>query len=518
MALRPEDLPEDPALLTEMVLAFDGEIESLRATIATLRGMIFGPRSERLTTIIVEQLALDLAATAAALPSAANDDAGQKPSADKARGKAKRNIGALPKNLPRCEQTIEPESTLCPCCAGQMHRIGEDVAEVLDRVPAVLRVLRVTRPKYACRGCEGAIVQAKAPARLIEGGMVSTALVSHIAAAKYGWFSTLYRQTQILAGHGVAIDRQTLARWMKHTASMLKGLYDLQLKTMHAHKRLFCDETPLPVLKPGHGRVKKSQFWAHAVDDRPWGGPAPPAVAYLFAGSRKKTEIAAQLSDFSGVLQVDGYEAYKSLTRDESFKGRVTLAFCLAHARRKFVAVAKTTCSPFAKEVVERIAAIYAVEKRIRGKSAEERRAVRQAESAPIMTALRARLLEVRDGLSQIATLTKAINYTLDHWAGLTRFIDDGRLEPDTNIVERPIRPIGLGRKNSLFAGDEGGAETWAVLSTLINTAKLNGLDPETYLTDVLERVVSGRTTHNRLHELLAWNWKAQREKASAAA
>ena len=518
MALRPEDLPEDPALLTEMVLAFDGEIENLRATIATLRSMIFGPRSERLTTIVAEQLALDLADTGAAPPAAANDDAGQKASVGKARGKAKRNIGALPKDLPRVEQTIEPETTLCPCCARQMHRIGEDAVEVLDRVPAMLRVLRIIRPKYACRGCEGAIVQAKAPARLIEGGMVSTALVSHIAVAKYGWFSTLYRQAQILAGYGVAIDRQTLARWMKQAAWMLRGLYDLQLKTMHAHKRLFCDETPMPVLKPGHGRVKKGQFWAHAVDDRPWAGPAPPAVAYVFAGSRKKTEIAAQLSDFSGVLQVDGYEAYKSLTRDEQSKGRIALAFCLAHARRKFVAVSKTTRSPFAKEVVERIAAIYAIEKRIRGKSAEERRAARQAESAPIMAALHARLLEVRDGLSQISTLTKAINYTLAHWAGLTRFLDDGRLEPDTNIVERPIRPISLGRKNSLFAGDEGGAETWAILSSLLNTAKLNNLDPETYLTDVLERIVSGRTTHNRLGELLAWNWKAEREKASLAA
>lgn len=287
---------------------------------------------------------------------------------------------------------------------------------------------------------------------------------------------------------------------------------------MHAHKRLFCDETPMPVLEPGRGRVKKSQFWAHAVDDRPWAGPAPPAVAYIFAGSRKKTEIAAQLSDFCGVLQVDGYAAYKSLANDEPSKERIVLAFCLAHARRKFVAVAKSTRSPFAREVVERIAAIYAIEKRIRGKTAEERRAVRQAESAPIMAALHARLLEVREGLSRIATLTKEINYTLDHWAGLTRFLDDRRLEPDTNIVERPIRPISLGRKNSLFAGDEGGAETWAILSSLINTAKLNGLDPESWLTDVLERIVSGRTTNNRLHELLAWNWKAERENAGLAA
>jgi transposase len=520
MAIRPEDLPVDPAVLTEMVLAFDGEIENLRATIATLRGLIFGARSERLAAIFAEQLTLDLA-TASAPPRPANDDADdgdEGHASGKRRRKAKRNIGALPAHLPRCEEVIEPASTLCPCCSAQMHRIGEEASEALDRAPALVRVLRTVRPKYACRSCEGPIVQAKAPARLIEGGMVSTALVSHIAAAKYGWQSTLYRQTQILAGYGVTVDRQTLARWMKRAAWMAKGLYDLQLKTMHGYERLFCDETPMPVLDPGRGRTRVCQFWAHATDDRAWLGPAPPAVAYVFAGSRSKAQIAAQLADFSGVLQVDGYAAYKSLAKREPTKGRIVLAFCLAHARRKFVAVWKSTRSPFAKQVMDAIASIYAIEKRIRGSSAEKRRTVRQAESRPILEALHARLLAVRDGLSRISTLTKAIDYALGHWTGLTRFLDDGRLEPDTNTVERPIRPIALGRKNSLFSGDEGGGETWAILSTLLNTAKLNGLDPETYLIDVLERMVSGRTTNDRLHELLAWNWKPESQARAVKA
>ena len=222
-----------------------------------------------------------------------------------------------------------------------MHRIGEEVTETLDRVPAQLRVLRTIRPKYACRACEGPIVQAKAPARLIEGGMVSTAFIAHIAVAKCAWQSTLYRQAQILAGQGVEVDRQTLARWMKQMAWMLKGVYDLQLKVMHGYSRLFCDETPMPVLDPGRGRTKICQFWAHATDDRPWGGPTPPAVAYVFAGGRGKKEIAAQLSTFEGVLQVDGYAAYKALVKDGDTKDRITLAFCLVHARRKFVAVFK---------------------------------------------------------------------------------------------------------------------------------------------------------------------------------
>jgi transposase len=413
--------------------------------------------------------------------------------------------------LPRVEQTIEPETTVCPCCAGRLHRIGETVSEALDRVAAVLRVLRTIRPKYACRACEEAVVQAPAPPRLIESGMASTALVAWVATAKYAWGSTLYRQALILAGQGVSIDRQTLARWMKRAAWMLKGLYLAQIAAMHAHPRLFCDETPVRVLDPGRGRTKICQFWAHATDDRSWKGPAPPAVAYVFASGRGKKEIAGQLAGFEGVLQVDGYAAYTALAGDKARAGKIQLAFCLVHARRNFVKVHKTTNSPFAKEVIERIGAVYAIEKKIRGLDAAQRRAVRQAETKPLMEALKVRLEETKDGISRRSTLVKAIDYALERWAGLTLFLEDGRLEPDTNTVERAIRPISIGKKNSLFCGDEGGGQTWAILASLLNTAKMNGLDPESYLTDVLERMVSGRTTNDRLHELLAWNWKPDR-------
>ena len=301
--------------------------------------------------------------------------------------------------------TVEPETTSCPCCAGRLHRIGEDFNDVVDRVPAVLRILRVIRPKYACRACEGAVVQAKARPRLIESGMASTALVAWIAAAKFAWGSTLYRQAQILAGHGLRVDRQTLARWMKQAAWTVKGLYELQLATMHGYARLFCDETPVRMLDPGRGRTKLCQFWAHATDDRSWKGPAPPAVAYVFAGGRGKKEIAAQLSGFEGVLHVDGYAAYTSLAGDKKRSGKIRLAFCLVHARRNFVDVHKTTNSPFAKEVIERIAAVYAIEKRIRGLDADRRRAVRQAETKPLMEALKARLEATKDGISRQSTL-----------------------------------------------------------------------------------------------------------------
>jgi len=499
-----------------MVLAFDGENDDLRAEIATLKGLIFGARSERSAIVCAEQLALDLERAAA--PPPANDDEPVSDAEKPKRRKARRNIGALPAHLPRVERVIEPASTLCPCCTGPMHRIGEETSEALDRVPAWLRVLRTIRPKYACRACEGPIVQAPAPARLVEGGMATTALIAHIAAAKYAWQSTLYRQTQILAGQGVVVDRQTLARWMGSSAWMVRGLYDLQLKTMHRFDRLFCDETPMRVLDPGRGRTRICQFWAHATDDRAWKGPAPPAVAYVFAGGRGKKEIVAQLAGFGGVLQVDGYAAYVSLAGDAKMSGRIRLAYCLVHARRNFVKLHKTTKSPFASEVIARIAAVYAIEERIRGLDAADRRAVRQAETKPLMEALKARLIAVKDGISLQSRLIKAIDYMLERWEGLTAFLDDGRLEPDTNTVERSIRPIAIGKKNSLFAGDEGGGETWAILSSLLNTAKLNGLDPEAWLTDVLERMVSGRTTNDRLHELLAWNWKPETAQAKLAA
>lgn len=529
MALRPENLPRDPDQLIEIVLACEGTIEALQATIAKLRTIIFGARSEKSAVIISEQLSLGLVEALSAAPSTAHDgvkdgegkDDGQgdgNRAALETRPKRQRNIGALPEHLPRVDVTIEPETTKCPCCGGALHRIGEDVNDVVDRAPAVLRVLRTIRPKYACRACEGTVVQARARARLIESGMASTALVAWIAAAKFAWGSTLYRQAQMLVGHGLTVNRQTLARWMKQAAWMLKGLYQLQLVVMHSHSRLFCDETPVRMLDPGRGRTKVCQFWAHATDDRSWSGPAPPAVAYVFAGGRGKKEIATQLAGFEGVLHVDGYAAYTSLAGDKKRPGKIQLAFCLVHARRHFVDVHKTTNSPFAREVIDRIAAVYAIEKRIRGRDADQRRAVRQAETKPLMQALKARLEATKDGISRQSTLVGAIDYALERWAGLTLFLEDGRLEPDTNIVERSIRPLSIGKKNSLFCGNEGGGETWAILASLLNTAKLHGVDPETYLADILERMVSGTTKNHRLHELLVWNWKAEREARKAAA
>ena len=256
MAIRPDALPTDPAALTEIVLALDVENEKLRVAMQTLKEMIFGKRSERLATLVAEQLALELddLETVATPPAAANDDAPAAKPSDKPRKKARRNIGALPKHLPRCEQVLEPEATACPCCQGQLHKIGEDVSEVLDVIPAILRVLRTIRPKYGCRGCTDGVVQAKVLPRLIESGMASTALVTHVVVSKFAWYLPLYRQVQILAGQGVHLDRATLAGWVKRAAWWLKSLYELQLRTIQAAPRVFCDETPMPVLDPGRRR------------------------------------------------------------------------------------------------------------------------------------------------------------------------------------------------------------------------------------------------------------------------
>ncbi len=320
----------------------------------------------------------------------------------------------------------------------------------------------------------------------------------------------LNRQVQILKGPGVRLDTSTLCGWVKRSAWWLKSLYDKLLAYIHSHSRVFVDETRMPVLKRDRTRTKICQFWAHAVDDRPWNGPAYPAVAYVFAQGRGKTEIQSQLCRYSGILQVDAYKAYKSLTRQDRRAGSIALAYCLAHARRKFVDVFKKYKSELAKVVIERLAEVYAIEASIRSTSAEHRLGVRQAKSKVLMADLKMLLMDALKDISAKDPVASAIKSTLGHWAGLTLFLEDGRLEIDSNTVERNMRSVALGRVNSLFAGSDGGAETWAILGSLLTTAKLNGLDPYTWLNDVLERIVSGEIKSTSLGRCLPWHWKQE--------
>lgn len=510
-------LPTDPAELARIIRDLQARNAALQARVETLTALIFGAKSEKVSVIDPEQGLLDLGDLTVEPAPVANDNA------DRTAGKAKqqprrpaaRNVGALPRHLPRVETTIEPDNTACPCCAGAMHRIGEDVAEALDVIPAIVRVLRTVRPKYACRCCTGTVVQATAKPRVVDGGMATTALVAHVVVAKFAWHLPLYRQAQMFAGQGIVLDRSTLVFWVRRAAWWLRPLYDRLLLYIRSQQRVYCDETPLPRLDPGRGRTKVCQLWAQAVDDRPWQGPAMPAVGYVYAEGRDTAAVQEQLAGFDGILQVDGYAAYKALVRRRKRAG-IRLVFCLAHARRKFVAVFKTTKSDVARDVIARIGAVYAIEERIRGTAADTRLLVRQAEARPIMAALKARLMEVRSEISGQSSLAKAIAYTLGHWDGLIAFLDDGRIDVDTNAVERTMRPIGLSRKNALFAGSAAGGRDWAILASLINSAKLMGLDPFTYLADALERIVSGAVKVNDLDRLLPWAWKAERDTALA--
>jgi transposase len=508
MLLCREDLPRDPDLLIEIVLDQAVQIERLQIMLNTVQALTYGARSERMAAVLENQLALDLGDLATdAVPPPANDTSPAL-APPRSRKPAQRNIGGLPKHLERVERIIEPMTTDCPCCAGKLHRIGEDASEALDSVPAILRVIRTIRPKYACRACEGPIVQAAAKLRLFDGGMATTSLLVSIAVWKFAWYMPLSRQMDMLAGQGVKIDRSTACRWMGRLAWHLKGLYDLQLKTLHSYGRLFCDETRMPVRKPGQKTTQTCQFWSHAIDDRPWNGPAPPGVVYVFSQSRGHREIKAQLAHYQGLLQVDGYSGYTGLSKPGRSPGPIRLAFCMAHLRRKFTDIYKATPLAFPREVIERLAEIYAIEAEIRGQDAEHRRRARQERTAPLMARLKIFMEAALPQLSTTSKTAEAIRYGLNHWVGLTVFLEDGRVEIDNNTVERSMRPISLGRKNSLFAGSDGGAETWAILASLLNTAKLNDLDPYTYLNDVVERIVSGEVKNNQLGQLLAWNWK----------
>jgi transposase len=518
----PDALPDDPALLQQMLRALlrqQGELHAendrLRLLIQRLSRHQFGRRSERLTD---EQLQLgleDLEQTVAD-NQAAQDAA--RPDGTQARSRSKppaRNHGALPAHLPRHEVVIDAAPGSCPCCGGVMHRIGELCTEQLDIVPAQLRVRVTRRPRYACRACEGAVVAAPASARPIDGGVPTEAMIAHVLVSKFCDSLPLYRQAQMLGRQGIALDRSTLSHWVGAACWWLAPLYDLVVGTVLSSPKVFADDTTLPVLDPGRGRTKTGRLWCYAVDDRPWCGPSHPAVAYVYSEDRKAIRPAAHLAQFDGVLQVDGYAGFKRLAGERA-DNSVRLAFCWSHMRRPFYQFHASTKSPVAAELLARLASLYEIEAGIRGKSAEHRRAVRDARSRPIVDALHVWLQEQVPRLPGSSDLARAMRYALRHWPGLVAFLDDGRIEMDTNVVERAIRPVALNRKNALFAGSDGGARHWAIAMTLITTAKLNGVEPMAWLTDVLERVVSGRTKAHELESLLPWNWKPQGAKIAA--
>jgi len=496
--------------------AAQAEIEKLKLLIRQLQRGRFGRRSERLDPDQLQLGLEDLEQTVAAAE-AAQEAAAAKDGASRPRRVRRRNLGALPTHLPRVEVLVDVADKSCPCCGGALHAIGESREEMLDIVPAQLRVKVIRRPRYGCRACESAVVQASAPERPITGGMATEALLAQVLVAKFCDHLPLYRQAVIFARQGIELDRSTLADWVGHACWWLEPLWRLLRRHVMSSTRIFADDTPLPVLDPGRGRTKTGRLWGYAVDDRPWQGGTPPAVVFLYAEDRKGEHPAAHLAEFQGVLQVDGYSGFKRLLEDRP-AGEIRLAFCWAHCRRRFYEIHQATGSPLAEEALRRIGELYRIEAEIRGCPAEERRAVRQERSRPVVEALHGWLGAQLERVSARSTLAEALRYALRHWDGLVLFLKDGRLELDTNTVERTIRPIALGRRNALFAGSDGGARHWAIVASLVASAKLNGIEPLAWLTDVLERMVSGRTKAHELARVLPWAWKAERLAAAVHA
>ena len=510
----PADLPYDIDALKAIILASqakmvdqDGIIERkedriirLEKLLADFKRALYGAKSEKANPDQYH-LALEDIETAMAVVHA-EDEAIAPPKTAASKSRAGR--GVLPKHLPRVEEIIAPDLT-CGCGA-ERHIIGEDVSERLDIVPAQFRVLVTRRPKYACRLCEAGVIQAPAKPRLIEGGMPTEATIASVIVSKYADHLPLYRQSQIYARQGVVIDRSTLAFWVGKAAHELRPVHDALLTHLKTSSKLFMDETPAPVLDPGRGKVKKGYFWALARDDRAWNGPEPPGVAFTYAPGRSGKYATQILQGFGGILQVDGYAGYNRVL-DLRDNEPIQLAYCWAHARRKLFDLTHHNVAPIAEEGLKQIAALYRIEKQARGTSAEERLALRQAKSAPKIAGFKTWLVHARGQVSTKSPTGEALKYIAKYWDGLILFITDGRIEMDSNAVERTIRPIALQRKNALFAGHDAGAQNWAILASLIETCKLNKIEPHSYITGVLTAIVNGHK-QKHIEQLLPWNFR----------
>lgn len=505
-AALPTDVEALQVLVRELAAELQSErlkIEQLKAQLAKLKRMQFGRSSEKLDAAIaqLELLLEDLHETEAEKPDqqvAAPDEEKRKP--------ARR---PLPDHLPR-ETVIHAAPCNCPRCGGELRRLGEDVTEVLEYVPGSFKVIRHTRPKFSCRRCES-ITQAAMPSLPIERGRPGPALIAHVLVSKYADHLPLYRQSEIYAREGVELERSTLCDWVGRSSALLSPLVEALRKEVMGSDVLHGDDTPVPVLAPGNGKTKTGRLWTYVRDGRPYGDLRPPAAAYFYSPDRKGEHPAAHLKCFKGTLHADGYAGFNAIFA----RGQIAEAACWAHVRRKFFDVHEANGSPIAREALDRIGVLYGIEQEARGKPPDERRKLRQQRSKPLLDDLKAWLASTRSRLSQKTELAAAMRYALARWATLTRFADDGRLEIDNNAAERSIRPLALGRKNYLFAGSDKGGERAAAIYSLIQTAKLNGLDPEAWLRNVLDRIADHPI--NRVAELLPWNWVAGTQLAKAA-
>lgn len=521
----PATLPDlealDPAALKALILAQhqnlvtqhetlvsrETEIENLKLLILKLRRMQFGRKSEKLDHQI-EQLELQLEDLEAAQTESLASQTGASSQTTRTPKRPARR--PLPDHLPRETQTYEPEQAACPECGGTLRKLGEDVSELLEFVPARFKVIRIVRPKLSCADCEH-IVQAPAPGRPIDRGLAGPGLLAHVLVSKFAHHLPLYRQAEIYERSGVDLDRSTLADWVGGSSRLLAPLVDVLRRYVLSGRKLHADDTPVPVLAPGTGKTKTGRLWTYVRDDRPAGDLSPPAVWFAYSPDRKGEHPQRHLHDFRGTLQADAFAGFNALYEDA--RRGICEAACMAHIRRKFYDLDQAHASPVAAEALRRIGELYAIESEVRGRAPDERKQVRQARARPVLDSMREWFESVRAKLSNKSAVTSAIAYALGRWPAMLRYCDDGLLEIDNNAAERALRAVVLGRKNYLFAGSDSGGERAAAIYSLIGTAKLNGIDPEAYLRDVLTRIADHPV--NRIQELLPWNVSSDSSSAS---
>ena len=523
MALDPSELPDDTASLKAMLIAaskraddLDAEIEHLKLVIAKLQHARFGNSSER-TSVLMDQLELQLGElierraeeTAAAEIASAQNPATGAGTTEKPRPRKKPARRPLPDHLPR-ERVVLPAPCACERCGGKLRKLGEDVTETLERVPAQWKVIQHVREKMTCRQCE-AITQPPAPSHPIARGRAGPQLLAEVLSAKYGAHLPLNRQSQIFAREGVDLEVSTLADWVGACAATLMPLRNAIETHAHAADRLHVDDTTVPVLAKGHCRT--GRLWTHVRDDRPFGGSAAPAAMFHYSATREGEHIERQLAAFTGIVQADAYSGFNGLFVPGRKPGPIIEATCWAHSRRKFFELARLRKMPIAIEAVTRIDALFAIEREINGRTPAERLTARRERSKPLVDSFEEWLRSERKKLSAKGPLAKAIDYTFNHWKAFTRFLHDGRICLSNNAAERAIRGIAVGRRNWTFCGSDSGGHRAAVMYTLIETAKLNDVDPKAWLADVLARIADHRAS--RIAELLPWSWKAVRERVA---
>jgi transposase len=527
MATVPDPLPADLAEAHAMILAeraarraaeveaataketkrlLDLEIERLKLEIARLRRQRFGTSSERSTRL--EQLELALAEleetvaetdAAAALRETERSPPGAVGRTPTPRKPARR---PLPEHLPRT-RVVYPAPTACPCCGGAVRKLGEEITESLERLPARWLVVQHVREKVSCRACES-IGEAPAPFHPIARGRAGPNLLAEVMFGKYGLHLPLNRQSACFAREGVDLDVSTLADWVGAVAASLQPLTETIEAHVRAAARIHADETPVPVL--AKGKTKDGRLWTIVRDDRPFGGPDPPAAVFFYSPNRSGVHAERFLADYTGIMQADAFSGFGRLYKASREPGPVTEAGCWAHARRGFFELPELQKGPIAIQAVKRIDALFAIEREINGASAEQRLAVRNERSRPLIDDLEAWLRAQHARLSAKSKTAQAIDYLLKRWPAFTRFLDDGRICLSNNAAERALRGIALGRRNWTFAGSDEGGRRAAAMYTLIETAKLNGIDPRAWLADVLARL-PGQPAR-RIDELLPWQWQ----------